>query len=235
MVPSIQKNQTTINGKQERPQPLRVASHQPVLRYLLDQDQLNKGRQNPKNRSNLRVIKNKTKEGVKIEDFRNITNQFLSQVLSNEEMLSMWQNLLEVQKKLQFKVNQYANDKRLIESSLSQTALTQNPKIENPFLQKLNTHLLPLIHETDLDVARVCSLLKMSKTNLFTKLKAATGLSISLYVRKLKLIKGKEMLLTTSLTVSEIAYQTGFNDPKYFTRVFSSEYGISPKEMRTIQ
>ena len=64
------------------------------------------------------------------------------------------------------------------------------------------------------------------------KLKAATGLSISLYVRKLKLSKGIQMLLSTNLTISEIAYQTGFNDPKYFTRVFSAEFGVSPKEMR---
>lgn len=91
---------------------------------------------------------------------------------------------------------------------------------------------LPFFYDADLDVSRICTLLKMSKTNLFMKLKAATGLSISLYVRRLKLSKGKQLLLSTDLTISEIAYQTGYNDPKYFTRVFSAEFGASPKEMR---
>lgn len=118
---------------------------------------------------------------------------------------------------------------------LTNATINYSPSIHETsqvFLQKLNNLLLPFIDDADLDVSRICSLLKMSKTNLFMKLKAATGLSISLYVRRLKLIKGKQMLLSTNLTISEIAYQTGFNDPKYFTRVFSAEFGVSPKEMR---
>ena len=40
------------------------------------------------------------------------------------------------------------------------------------------------------------------------------------------------MLLSTNLTISEIAYQTGFQWPQIFYQGFSAEFGVSPKEMR---
>ena len=47
--------------------------------------------------------------------------------------------------------------------------------------------------------------------------------------KKAQVIKGKTKCCFHHLTfISEIAYQTGFNDPKYFTRVFSAEFGVSP-------
>ncbi|WP_154859554.1 helix-turn-helix domain-containing protein [Cyclobacterium xiamenense] len=43
--------------------------------------------------------------------------------------------------------------------------------------------------------------------------------------------RGKELLQTTELTISEIAY-VGFSDPNYFSRTFHGEFGISPSEFR---
>jgi AraC-like DNA-binding protein len=47
-----------------------------------------------------------------------------------------------------------------------------------------------------------------------------------------RLRKAKLLLETTNQTVSEIAYQVGFNDPAWFSRVFKEEYGVSPSESR---
>jgi transcriptional regulator GlxA family with amidase domain len=57
---------------------------------------------------------------------------------------------------------------------------------------------------------------------------ALTGLSISRYLRALRLRKAQELLADSSLNIAEVAYAVGFEDPKYFSRVFSEEFGVSP-------
>ena len=72
----------------------------------------------------------------------------------------------------------------------------------------------------------------MSRTQLFLKLKALTGYSASQYIRLLRLQKAKKLLKTSHLNISEIAYAVGFGDPKYFSRVFSQEFGVPPTKYR---
>jgi len=52
------------------------------------------------------------------------------------------------------------------------------------------------------------------------------------YIISKKLEKAKELLLMTDLSISEIAYEVGFNDPLYFTRIFTKRGGISPSKFR---
>ena len=145
------------------------------------------------------------------------------------DVLTMWHSLAEIQhKKIQ--------NKTKIQESHELSAWAQasaKKEIDNSFIMKFHNLLIPRIYESDLDVTSICGIMKMSKTNLFRKLKSATGLSISLYIRKLKLLKGKELLKTTDLNIAEIAYQAGFNDPKYFSRAFNEVFGLSPKEIIT--
>ena len=68
---------------------------------------------------------------------------------------------------------------------------------------------------------------------LYRKIKALTGKSTALYMRSLRLHKAQELLRTTQLTVSEIAYDVGFEDPNYFSRTFSQEFGTPPSEARS--
>jgi AraC-like DNA-binding protein len=72
----------------------------------------------------------------------------------------------------------------------------------------------------------------MGRTNLHNKISALTGLSTTLYVRKIRLHRSKELLLGTSMNISEVAYAVGFNDPRFFTRVFSEEFGMSPSALK---
>jgi AraC-like DNA-binding protein len=44
--------------------------------------------------------------------------------------------------------------------------------------------------------------------------------------------RAKTLLLTTDLNISQVAYEVGFRDPKYFNRSFNEVFGHSPKEVR---
>lgn len=62
--------------------------------------------------------------------------------------------------------------------------------------------------------------------------KRITGESPNQYHLNLRLSKAEELLRTTNLPVSEIGYQTGFESPFYFSRLFKKKFGQSPKFLR---
>lgn len=103
---------------------------------------------------------------------------------------------------------------------------------EDKFVQKLNKYILENISDPDLNWETICREVNTSKSSLHRKLKALTGLSSGDYIRALRLGKAAEMLLNTSLTISEICFATGFNSPSYFTSCFKTQYDMSPTEYR---
>jgi len=103
---------------------------------------------------------------------------------------------------------------------------------DTQFMNRLLDTIDQYIDDCDLSVERLCSIMSMSQTMLYRKLKAYTGLSITSFIRKVRLKKAAQMLLQTSLSVSEVAYRVGFNDPGYFSRCFREEFGLSPRDFQ---
>lgn len=58
------------------------------------------------------------------------------------------------------------------------------------------------------------------------------GESYKDYITRLRIERAKELLLTTNLKCSEIAYQSGYNDPHYFSHVFRKNIGLPPQQFR---
>ena len=97
------------------------------------------------------------------------------------------------------------------------------------FAEKALSVIRELYKDPDLDVGTFCESMGMSKTNLNLRIQEAFGQSIGQFIRKYRLSVAQEMMQNdTGMNISEIAYEVGFNDPKYFTRCFSKEFGTSP-------
>ena len=62
----------------------------------------------------------------------------------------------------------------------------------------------------------------------YKKLLALTGKSPIEFIRSIRVQRAAQLLEQSQLTVSEIAYEVGFNNPKYFTRYFKAEYHCLP-------
>lgn len=69
-----------------------------------------------------------------------------------------------------------------------------------------------------------------SKSTLHRKLKSLTGLSPGEFIRNIRLKHAAQMLANNIGNISEIAFAVGFNDPKYFSRCFKVEFGMTPRE-----
>ena len=72
----------------------------------------------------------------------------------------------------------------------------------------------------------------VSKSSFYRKMKAVTGLSINEFIQNVRIKKATELLINSDMNVSEIAYETGFNDPYYFSRLFKKYHNMSPSDYR---
>lgn len=72
----------------------------------------------------------------------------------------------------------------------------------------------------------------MSRVHLYKKLVSITGKTPIEFIRILRLKRAAQYFEKSQLSISEVAYKVGFNDPKYFRRYFKDEFGILPSEYK---
>ena len=74
--------------------------------------------------------------------------------------------------------------------------------------------------------------MNMSRTVLYTKLKALTGQNLSEFIRMIRLKKSGQLLIQTQMNISQIAFEVGFNDLKYFRECFKEYFEVTPSEYK---
>ena len=86
---------------------------------------------------------------------------------------------------------------------------------------------------SDLNVDKIASMLGLERSQFYRKIKALTNYAPVELIRRLRLQHGRVLLTTTNKTISEIAYETGFSTPAYFTKCYRDAYGETPSEVRS--
>ncbi|HTG66653.1 MAG TPA: substrate-binding domain-containing protein [Flavobacterium sp.] len=104
---------------------------------------------------------------------------------------------------------------------------------EQDFLKKMNGFIEKSLDDSAYTVEDLAKSLAISRVQLYRKVKAILGISISDHINNLRLDKSKELLKKSDQTISEIAYAVGFSSPNYFSTSFKNKFGISPKEYKT--
>jgi len=84
----------------------------------------------------------------------------------------------------------------------------------------------------EISLDEVAGLVRMNKSAFAHFFKKRTNLNFSVYVNDLRISHSVSLLIQSHLSISEICYQSGFNNLSYFNRVFLLKYGISPKKYR---
>ena len=103
---------------------------------------------------------------------------------------------------------------------------------ENAFLTQTKKLIDKGLDQGEYSVDQLARELNMSSSQLYRKITALTGRSAIKLLRKIQIDRTKELLANTDLPISDIAYQNGFKDPAYFTRVFTAETGMTPSSFR---
>jgi YesN/AraC family two-component response regulator len=102
--------------------------------------------------------------------------------------------------------------------------------IDEQFMQKTIRIVEQNINNPEFGVQRLATEMCVSRSLLHKKLTAILDLSANDFITSMRLKKSALLLLQGNLNISEIAFEVGFNDPKYFSRCFRKHFGMSPTE-----
>jgi DNA-binding response OmpR family regulator/nitrogen-specific signal transduction histidine kinase len=109
-----------------------------------------------------------------------------------------------------------------------ETITTIDQKLLNQTLDLINKNMM----DSEFNVEKLSAELGISRVYLYKKLSSLTGKTPVELIRSVKLRKAAELLIKSQLSVSEIAYEVGFNDPRYFSKQFKNEFNMLPTTYR---
>lgn len=118
--------------------------------------------------------------------------------------------------------HQFAN------APLSHFSGTVVNKTDREFMDKLHNIVTAGLSEENMNAESLADMMGTSKSTLFRKIKANTGLGPNEYIRLCRLKKAAELLSSGNYRVSEVAYLVGFSSPSYFATCFTKQFNISP-------
>ena len=102
--------------------------------------------------------------------------------------------------------------------------------VDEQFIQQAIKICEDHISDTEFSVEVLGRELSLSRTYLYKKLVNITGKGPAEFIRTIRMKRGKQYLEKTSMQITEIATELGYNNPKRFTENFKIEYGMSPSE-----
>lgn len=161
----------------------------------------------------------RTAEEQKIEGFECGANDYVTKPFNFEILQSRIKNLIAQREAFQ-KTFQKQLDVR--------TADVQITSLDEKLIKKAVRIVEENIAESDFTVERFSRELGMSRVHLYKKLLSLTGKSPIEFIRTIRLQRAAQLLQKSQLSVSEIAYQVGFNNPKYFSKYFKDEFKVLP-------
>ena len=126
-----------------------------------------------------------------------------------------------------FKNREIAN-RQFTQSPLTHFNAVVTGGVDKEFMENLHDIVMKHLAEPDLNIETLTSELGTSKSTLYRKVTANTGLNINEYIRVCRLKKAAEMLSSQKYRISEVAYMTGFSSPSYFATCFQKQFNVSP-------
>ncbi|HLO81740.1 MAG TPA: nickel-binding protein [Chitinophagaceae bacterium] len=105
-------------------------------------------------------------------------------------------------------------------------------EMEEKFLTSLMDFAETNWHNTDLNLDDFSKALGYSKSQLYRKMTSLTGKSPNTFIQDYRLNEALTLLNKNAGNISEIAYQTGFSSPSYFSKCFKKKYGVMPYEFK---
>ena len=134
---------------------------------------------------------------------------------------------LRVQKLMEWAESSHQEFKKKVDISPSEITITP---LDEQFIQKAIKTVEERISDSDFSVEELGKELGMSRSFLYKKLMAITGVGPAEFIRTIRVKRGMALLERSQMQISEIAYQVGFNSLKSFTMNFKAEYGMTPSE-----
>ncbi|WP_228852983.1 hybrid sensor histidine kinase/response regulator transcription factor [Aegicerativicinus sediminis] len=155
----------------------------------------------------------------KIESIESGISEYIEKPVDIKFLLAKIVNTLKWHKKLRSKY---------IHEGDSETANIYRNKQDQEFLQNLEETVLENLSDNNYSVIDLSKSFGMSRTSLYMKLKNLVDLSPQDFIIHTKLKHAKSLLVKGELSIKEVAYASGFSNPKYFSTAFKKFYNTTP-------
>lgn len=161
----------------------------------------------------------KATQEEKIEGLQTGADAYLIKPFHEEELQIRMRQLIQLRANLQQK---YQTD----------LTIKKEPARTDPFFEKILEVLENNFSDENFGVKELSHSLHLSRMQVHRKIKALANMTTTELINNFRLEKALDLLKDPNLNISEIAYQVGFNNPSYFSRLFSEKYEQAPSEMR---
>ena len=168
------------------------------------------------------ILTAKVAEEDKLSGYRNKANAYITKPFNPEILLAVLRNNIEEVQKLR-------KDILSPDADGSDNLLSRMSQHDSRFLHRLNDIINAHLSEPPIGINELSEMMQISRSSLFRKMKALTGVSPNEYVIIYKLNKSVELLREDRLTISEISYSLGFSSPSHFSNTFKNRFGVSPR------
>jgi len=150
-------------------------------------------------------------------------DEYLTKPFNREVLLLKIQYVLKLRVQLQnqFKVNEAVH---VVAGSVS--------SVDERLLKKTIDIIQENIRNSEFSVEDLSKSIGISRIHLNRKMNALVNMTTNDFISMIRLKKAAELLKTGKLTISEVAYDTGFNDPRYFSKCFKEFFGKTPTEWK---
>jgi signal transduction histidine kinase/ligand-binding sensor domain-containing protein/DNA-binding response OmpR family regulator len=155
----------------------------------------------------------------KIEGLESGADDYISKPFNLIEFKLRIKNLLLSKKRLKTKFSSEDNftPSEIVVSSLDEQLLKKAFKVVE---ENISNELF--------DIPFFCSELGVSRTMLFTKIKAWTNFTPNEFIHEIRMKRAAQLLEQNKINISQVSYKVGFNNPKYFSKCFQKKYGETP-------
>lgn len=194
-----------------------------VMMPVMDGIQLCKKLKNDVRTSHIPLIllTAKTAEESQIDGLKSGADDYISKPFNIDVLYIKMKNLIESRKKMQSMLKEPI--------PIEPSRITVN-NIDEELIRKALEYTEANISNPDFSVEELSKELGMSRVHLYKKLLSLTGKTPIEFIRLVRLKRAAQLLKESKMNVSEIAYEVGFNHPKYFRKYFKEEFGVLPSQ-----
>tara|TARA_B110000902_G_scaffold175613_1_gene199351 strand:- start:17340 stop:21347 length:4008 start_codon:yes stop_codon:yes gene_type:complete len=166
----------------------------------------------------------RTSTVFEIEGLKTGANDYVTKPFDAKVIKARVESLLENREKLRI----HLLNKVRFEPTASEIELDTD--IENSFITKAILLVENNLENSSFGIDTIVDELNMSRSSLFRKIKSLTGLSLTAFIRSIRLKRAAHLILTSDLNLSQISFEVGFNDYKYFKTSFKKQFNCLPSK-----
>lgn len=161
-------------------------------------------------------------------------DDYITKPFSSTYLKTRIASLLQQRKQLQdiYRTQLSESSKSTETKTILSPSQPQITPFDEQFMEQVMAFMEEQMDNAELTIDEFADKLLLSRTVFYRKLKSIVGLTPVDFIREIRIKRAVQLIDSGEYNFSQVAYMTGFNDPKYFSKCFKKQIGITPTEYK---